>query len=51
VYREEATFFRAALLLGLTRGDAVVRWSDAVLAADPEARVREWLAENACGVR
>jgi hypothetical protein len=33
VYREEATFYRAALLLGLIRGDAVVRWSDAVLAA------------------
>lgn len=37
MYREEATFYRAALLLGLTRGDAVVRWSDAVLAADPDA--------------
>ena len=37
MYREEATFYRAALLLGLIRGDAVVRWSDAVLAADPDA--------------
>ena len=37
MYREEATFYRAALLLGLIRGAAVVRWSDAVLAADPDA--------------
>ncbi len=37
MYREEATFYRAALLLGLIRGDAVVRWSDAVLTADPDA--------------
>jgi hypothetical protein len=37
VYREEATFYRAALLLGLIRGDAVVRWSDAILAGDPDA--------------
>ena len=37
MYREEATFYRAALLLGLIRGDAVVRWSDAVLASDPDA--------------
>ena len=37
MYREEATFYRAALLLGLIRGDAVVRWSDTVLAGDPNA--------------
>jgi hypothetical protein len=37
MYREEATFYRAALLLGLIRGAAVVEWSDAVLARDPNA--------------
>ena len=36
-YREQATFYRAALLLGLMRGDAVVEWSDRVLAVDPHA--------------
>ncbi len=37
MYTEQATFFRAALLLGLVRGTAVVQWSDAVLARDPDA--------------
>lgn len=37
MYEDQATFFRAALLLGLIRGDAVVRWSDAVLSRDPDA--------------
>jgi hypothetical protein len=37
MYREEATFYRAALLLGLIRGDAVVKWSDAVLARESDA--------------
>ena len=37
MYRDEATFYRAALLLGLVRGEAVVAWSDAVLAGDPNA--------------
>ena len=30
--RDQATFYRAALLLGLVRGDEVVRWADAELA-------------------
>jgi hypothetical protein len=34
-YAEQATFFRGALLLGLTRGERVVAWADAVLATDP----------------
>ncbi len=33
-YAEEATFYRAALLLGLIRGPQVVAWADALLAAD-----------------
>jgi hypothetical protein len=37
VYAEQATFFRAALLLGLIRGGAVVEWSDTVLANDAQA--------------
>lgn len=37
MYREQATFYRAALLLGLIRGDAVIRWSDGVLARDSGA--------------
>jgi len=37
VYREQATFYRAALLLGLIRGDAVIEWSDGVIARDPDA--------------
>src|SRR5262245_17421036 len=36
-YREDATFYRTALLLGLVRGDAVIQWSDAVLACDADA--------------
>lgn len=35
-YREQATFYRAALLLGLIRGDRVIAWADGMLAADPE---------------
>jgi len=30
--REQATFYRAALLLGLVQGDEVVRWADAEIA-------------------
>lgn len=37
MYAEQATFFRAALLLGLVRGEAVVEWSDRVLADDASA--------------
>jgi hypothetical protein len=33
-YGERATFFRAALLLGLIRGDLVIAWADDVLARD-----------------
>jgi hypothetical protein len=39
-YTEYATFYRAALLLGLIRGERVVAWADAVIAAElspPEA--------------
>jgi hypothetical protein len=32
---EQATFFRAALLLGLIRGERVIAWADEVLAGDP----------------
>jgi hypothetical protein len=35
-YGERATFYRAALLLGLIRGDRVIAWADGVLASDPE---------------
>jgi len=31
---EQATFFRAALLLGLIRGEHVVAWADAVIATE-----------------
>ncbi len=34
-YEEQATFYRAALLLGLIRADRVVAWADAVISADP----------------
>jgi hypothetical protein len=37
VYAEQAAFFRAALLLGLVRGEAVVEWSDRVLTDDANA--------------
>jgi hypothetical protein len=37
VYIEQATFFRAALLLGLIRGERVIAWADGVLAADDNA--------------
>jgi hypothetical protein len=33
-YGERATFYRAALLLGLIRGDLVIAWADEVLASD-----------------
>ncbi|HET9830720.1 MAG TPA: hypothetical protein VFP91_03400 [Vicinamibacterales bacterium] len=33
-HAEQATFFRAALLLGLIRGERVVAWADAVLATE-----------------
>lgn len=36
-YREQATFYRAALLLGLVRGDAVVHWADSIIAHDASA--------------
>ena len=36
---EEAAVYRAALLLGLVRGDDVIKWADAVLAADESAPV------------
>jgi hypothetical protein len=32
--RDEAAFYRAAILLGLLRGEDVVRWADASLAHD-----------------
>ena len=31
---DEAAFYRAALLLGLIRGDEVIRWADSVLGED-----------------
>ena len=34
--RERAAFYRAALLLGLVRGEAVVAWADDVLAERPD---------------
>jgi post-segregation antitoxin (ccd killing protein) len=33
-YAEDAAFYRAAVLLGLIRGDEVIRWADGVLAED-----------------
>jgi hypothetical protein len=36
-YQNEATFYRAALLLGLVRGEDVLQWSDAVLSRDADA--------------
>lgn len=33
-YREQAALYRAALLLGLVRGEEVVRWADGVVEAD-----------------
>lgn len=36
-YHEHASFYRAALLLGLVRGDRVITWADAVLGVDPSA--------------
>jgi hypothetical protein len=32
----EAAFYRAALLLGLTTGDAVIAWADRLIASDDE---------------
>ena len=37
VYREQATFYRAALLLGLLRGERVIAWADAAIGDDPSA--------------
>jgi len=34
-YAEHATYYRAALLLGLIRGERVVAWADEVIAANP----------------
>lgn len=34
-YAAQAMFYRAALLLGLIRGEQVVAWADAVLTGDP----------------
>jgi hypothetical protein len=36
-YADQATFFRAALLLGLIRGERVVAWADAAISHDPSA--------------
>ena len=36
MYSEQATFFRAALLLGLIRGERVIAWADGVLAGDSD---------------
>jgi hypothetical protein len=35
-YSFEATYYRTALLLGLTRGEAVSHWADEAIARDPE---------------
>lgn len=37
LHRDEAAFYRAALLLGLLRGEDAVRWADEVLGRDAEA--------------
>ena len=36
-YSQEASFYRSALLLGLTTGDAVIAWADNIIANDAEA--------------
>jgi hypothetical protein len=36
-YRDQATFFRAALLLGLVPGDAIIRWADDIILRDDAA--------------
>jgi len=36
-YAEQASFYRAALLLGLIRGDRAIAWADEVLAGDSSA--------------
>jgi len=36
-HADQATFFRAALLLGLIRGERVVAWADAVISNDTSA--------------
>jgi len=36
-HADQATFFRAALLLGLIRGERVVAWADAVISNDTAA--------------
>lgn len=33
-HREQAALYRAALLLGLVRGDVVIQWADELLASD-----------------
>lgn len=35
-YSLEATYYRTALLLGLTRGEAVHQWAEQVIEQDPE---------------
>ena len=42
-HREQAALYRAALLLGLVRGDVVVRWADEIIAHDdnPSAALTE----------
>lgn len=34
-YRQQATFLRAALLLGLVPGEAAIRWAEAILHENP----------------
>jgi len=38
-YADEAALYRAALLLGLVRGDEVIRWADEVIGRDAGAPV------------
>ena len=35
IYRDEAAYYRAGLLLGLLKGAEVVSWADAAIGADP----------------
>ena len=37
LYRDRAAFYRAALLVGLVRGEEVIAWADEVIAADAPA--------------
>ena len=34
-YRDQATFHRAALMLGLTSGEFVIAWADTIISTDP----------------